>query len=188
VIRRRMVENKRSDFGRAEAEKIRETFQDQPWKRETKMPWGWPKSVREIGVGMAVMYRSDKWKKPGKYESYKHICESHRPWRLFAAPGFAIEDGVRVHGHSTSLHVEAMPTSFAVLALFLGLQCRLFGTDGHLPAGDDGFYEVTIPKAKLCAGRTTGGDLFLCVYVEKEGPKLFLFGDELDVERDGIVG
>lgn len=188
-MRRRLVENKGPGFGRAEAERLRETFQDKPWQKETALPWTWPTSAREIGAGLAVMYRSDKWKKPRQYESYKHVCESHTPWRLFAFPGFEVQ-GVRLHSHAgrDSYSPGSMPDTVAELALFLGLQCRLFDSSGRLPAGDAGIYELTIPKAKLGAGRTKSGKFFLYVYVENEGPKLLLFGDELDVEKDGIVG
>lgn len=186
---RRFFDNKQS-FGEAEAVRLRETFQDRPAEWKDTFEWGWPKTMREVGVGMAVMYRSDKWKKKGKYESYKHVCEGKKPWRLFAAPGFVI-DGVRLVGEARTPKQTEFPDTIAILALFLGMQCRLFERDTSgifLPEGDDGIYEVSIPKGKLAAGRTRSGDLFLTVYVEDEGPKLFLFGEELDVEKDGIVG
>jgi hypothetical protein len=184
---RRRLYDKRAE---AEAIKLRETFQAKPWEWATEFSWSWPSDVREIGEGMAVMYRSDKWKKKGNYEDYKHVCEAKRPWKLFAAPGFHI-DGVKTYGETRPLRVPEMPDTIATLALFLGLQCRLKQRHGRrivTPEGDEGIYQIEIRRGKLAAGRTRGGECFLCVYVEDEGPKLFLFGEELDVEKDGIVG
>lgn len=186
-MRRRMVENRAPRRDEREAQRIRETFQDKPAAWDIHFDWTWPATLREIGVGMAVMYRSDKWKKPGNFEDYKHICESKTPWRLFASPDFTIE-GVRLAGPSAKLLSEKMPDTIAELALLLGVQCQLFGKDGKLPAGDEGIFQVTIARGKLAAGRTRSGEAFLCMYVQDEGPKLFLFGEELDVEKDGIVG
>jgi len=186
---RRYLENKRASFGEKEAIRLRETFQDKPWEWEEIFSWGWPKTVRAIGVGRAVMYRSDKWKKKGKYESYKHVCESKTPWELYAAPGFAIE-GQKVYGEEVALGRERMPGTIATLALFLGLQAHLFERDARglfLPEGDEGLYQLSLKNAKLAAGRTKSGELFLLIYVN-EAPELFLFGEELDVEKDGIVG
>jgi hypothetical protein len=178
-------------FGEADAAKVRETFTDRPavWREE--LPWQWPKRVTQIGVGMAVMYRSDKWKKRGEFEDYKHLCESREPWALYAAPKFSLE-GIALVGPEEAVKQADMPTSIAILAHFLGIQCRLFGPSGRsgyaLPTGDDGIYQMQIRRAKLAAAKTASGSLFLTVYTDDLGPLLFLFGKELDVERDGIVG
>ena len=183
-----MVENVKAFGGRDQAIKIRETFQNAPAEHETEMPWEWPRQLRLVGEAYAVMYRSNKWKKRrDQYESYKHICESRKPWKLFAAPGFSI-DGATLHGDSFETPLSQMPASFAELANFLGIQCRLFDTRLVMPTGDDGLYEIQIPRAKLAAGKTKNGKTFLTVYIESEGPKLIVFGTELDVEKDGIVG
>ncbi len=189
-MRRTYHPNLARSFGEAEAIRIRETFQDREAEWKDTFDWGWPKTMREVGVGMAVMYRSDKWKKKGKYESYKHVCEGKTPWRLFVAPDFEI-DGVTLAGESRTPKQTEFPDTIAILALFLGIQCRLFEKSKsgiYLPEGDDGVFEVSIPKAELAAGKTRSGGTFLTVYVKSEGPKLFLFGEELDIEKDGIVG
>lgn len=193
--RTRFVENRKTGrFGREEAIRIRETFQNKPAQWEETFDWSWPTSVREIGVGEAVMYRSNKWKKnPRDYESYKHVCESKTPWRLFAVNDFSIQ-GHRLVGASVRWNREKMPDTVAILALFLAVQVRLFERDSggiFLPDGgdgEDGRHQIEISNAKLAAGRTKSGECFLCIYVASEGPKLFLFGEELDVEKDGIVG
>lgn len=190
-MRRRIVENHRaSSSGRDAAIRIRETFYNKPAEKETEFDWSWPKNIRHIGEAYAVMYRSDKWKKRGDYENYKHICESKTPWKLYAAPGLEIAR-VELSGEARDVSTAQMPDTFAVLANCLGIQCRLYQKRGGrvvMPEGDDGLFEVQIPRAKLGSGKTRSGKVFLCIYVESEGPKLFIFGTELDVEKDGIVG
>jgi hypothetical protein len=188
MIPRRYVRNlTRAD--EREAVELRETFTDKPAVEKKLLSWGWPKTVREIGTAMAVMYRSDKWRKKGDFEDYKHICESPEPWTLYATPAFDLN--MPVHGASEPIPKGWMPENIAVLAFFLGIQCRLYekrGKELFLPTGDDGLHQVTIPKARLAAARTKEGDLFLTVYTEARGPLLLVFGQELDVEKDGIVG
>ena len=192
-MRRRIIENPTAFSGRDDAIHIRETFQDKEFEREIHIPWNWPTSLRCIGEGYAVMYRSDKWKKRrGEFEDYKHVCESKKPWKLYAAPSFHV-DGVELVGETKDVPASEMPKNFAELANCLGVQCRLYRRERGgrivMPRDEDaGFYEIQIKRAKLAAGRTRHGHTFLCVYVEDEGPKLFIFGTELDVEKDGITG
>ncbi len=187
--RRIYIPNER--FDEKEAAKLRETFTDKPAMWRDELPWDWPKRCRQIGVGMAVMYRSDKWKKRGDFEDYKHLCEAKEPWALYAAPGFEI-DGIEFCGPEERVEANRMPRSIAILAHFLGIHCRLFERGGRsgfeLPKGDQGLFEINIRRAKLAAAKTSRGDLFLTVYKDDTGPLLFLFGKDLDVERDGIVG
>jgi hypothetical protein len=184
-----MVENE-SRTGRAAALHIRETFQDRPSDREETFEWSWPKTLRLVGEGYSVMYSSDKWHKRGDFESYKHVCESKTPWKVYAAPGFSPK-GATLVGSSHPMPESDMPSTIATLANFLGLQARLFQREGSrlvTPEGDDGIYQIQIPRAKLGAGRTKRGKLFLTVFDKQDGPQLFIFGDQLDVEKDGIVG
>lgn len=191
MSRRRIIENPRAFSGREEAERLRTTFQNEEPDREEDFAWSWPHELRCIGEGYAVMYRSNKWKKnKNEFENYKHVCESRDPWKLYTVPGFTAS-GVSLTGHTRAVSPKEMPANFAVLANCLGVQCRLFEKHGQrlvMPEGDEGIYEIQIPRSKLGSGRTRSGHLFLCVYVESEGPKLFIFGTELDVEKDGIVG
>jgi hypothetical protein len=193
-VTRPYVRNFSKRFDVEQAAKLRETFTNKPAEKRTEFPWAWPTKVREIGVGLAVMYRSDKWKKKGDYEDYKHICESKTPWTLYATPKFEL-DRVEFLGPEERVPAGRMPGAIAILALFLGIQCRLYRRGArsgiYLPEGDEGLFEVKISQAKIAAGRTEAGDLFLMVYKDKKGdsgPLLFLFGEELDVEKDGIVG
>ena len=67
------------------ARDLREKFVDRPVEIERAVPWQWPRRLREIGTCQAVMYTSDKWKKRGSFEDYKHVAEGPqwilaRPW------------------------------------------------------------------------------------------------------------
>lgn len=198
-MRRRVLENPRgparSERSRDEAVHIRETFYNKPAEQETEMPWSWPTTLVHAGEAFAVMYRSDKWHKKGDFEDYKHICEGRKPWDLFAVPDAEIrdEDGepIELVGKERKVPAGEMPSSFAVLANCLGVQGRFYREHGSrivMPQGDDNIYQVQFARSKLASGKTRSGKMFLCVYVENEGPKLFIFGTELDVEKDGIVG
>ena len=192
MSRPRIIENPRVFSGREEAMRLRKTFQNAEPEVETHLPWPWPHSLRCIGEGYAVMYRSNKWKRnKNEYEDYKHLCESRKPWKLYAAPGFQVA-GVTLAGDTKEVAASGMPENFAELANCIGVQCRLLrkerGGRVVMPEADEGLYEIQIARSKIGAGRTRAGHLFICVYVESEGPKLFIFGTELDVEKDGIVG
>lgn len=177
------------------AKEIREKFYDRPVEKRLNIPWQWPRSMREVGLNMSVMYASDKWqKRRGSQEDYKHVSEG-KQW-ILARPGFLRqynqpERQVPVAGPMVDL--GPMPDTFAVLADILGVQVRLYeqgGSEGfQLPEDpDDGYHQVVIPGAKLGASRfPDSGDAFLIVYT-RAGVDLLIVGEQLDVEKDGIVG
>lgn len=178
---------------RESAKKIREDFYAKPVGKEKNFHWTWPTELVEVGECLATIYRSDKWKKKGEYEDYKHKSESEQ--RLYVVPGTPLAElkttGMKLVGPTETVPSRFLPDTVAELAHFMGFQVRLYekeGTRFYLPEGDEGLFEFTINHAKLGAGRCENGKVFLVVYHEKRGPYCFVFGEELNVEKDGIVG
>ncbi len=190
------------------ARSLRETFTAKDVRAETELPFGWPTTLQHVGDSLAVAYASDKWKQDGDFDLYKHVAES--PNRVFCAPGFLCRfdkpgEAWPTIGPRVSFVDVPMPKHFAVLALFEEADLRLF-TDGDDDApefggGDEGIVKVVVKHAILGAGKirwstTSKGrkdQPFLFVYSEPKGNErggvhLFIVGEELDVERDGIVG
>ena len=186
-MRRRIVD------AQDDARELRETFMDRGMRRVNHFDWEWPDRLCEVGTCLAVMYSSDKWRKPGKYVDYKHVSEG--PQLLYAKPDFIVdEDGqpMRVPGPVVELGGE-LPDTIALLAPILGIQCQLYQPDMsggyYLPNGDEGIYELAIPRAKLGAVRDPrSGKAYLVVFTDREGVLCLVTGDELDVMKDGIVG
>lgn len=176
-----------------EAAKIRETFMDRPAEWQKHFDWTWPTSIRKVGECLSVMYRSDKWKRKGSFEDYKHRAEAPQSLYFTSLCQVTGEDGdlLGSAGKAETTKPGRLPDTFAELAHFMGIQCRFYkkrGSDLYLPNGDDDLFEFHIPHAKLAAGKTIDGETFLVVYKDTEGPYCFVFGDDLDVEKDGIVG
>lgn len=172
---RRLVENRR-DF--ASAKKLRETFTDRPAKRVVDIGWSWPRSMDEVGVCTAVMYTSDKWKKIGDFEDYKHINESGREsHKLLISKSFSL--GIKTFKEPYDL--ANMPDSIAELANILGLQYQLYDKDGKL--GEQP-YEVNIVRAKMGAAIHPNGETMLLVYTAKA---LCCIVTGFEIEKDGIV-
>jgi hypothetical protein len=178
--------------GSAEAKKLRENFYAKPVSRTKHFSWHWPTELVEVGECLGTLYRSDKWKKKGNFEDYKHKSEAEQ--RLYVVPSKMAEIrslALPVVGPTEPVKREILPDAVAELALFMGFQVRLYQKEGSryfLPDGDDGLYEFTINHAYLGAFKCKDGTTGLTVYRPKEGPYLFVFGVELDVEKDGIVG
>lgn len=179
-----------------DAEKMIKTFMDRPHKRHVPMSFSWPKQLQEVGVGKAVMYRSNKWKKNlDDYEDYKHIAEASQT--IYVEPGFLREwsnprKKIPVTGPMVKTN-PPMPKHFAALAPLLGVQVHLFeeNPDGEivLPKKSDEFYEVTIARGMIGGAKHPETDEpFLFVYTPNGSVHMLLTGSELDVEKDGIVG
>ncbi len=185
------------------AKNIRETFMDRAPKGETDLPFGWPKYWQHVGDSLAVAYASDKWKKPGSYELYKHLAESRN--RVLVRPGFLRDyynsnGGWPVIGPTVSISDTPMPKHIAVLGYFeeADLQLHTSGTDEDPRFGkgaDDGIVKVSVGHAMLGASKIRWDAVsrgrsqpFLVVYSPSKGPFMLIVGEELDVEKDGIVG
>ncbi len=176
---RRMHENRR-DF--ATAKRLRETFVDRPMKKVTDLEWSWPRSMDEVGVCTAIMYTSDKWKKIGDFEDYKHITEtSVDNHKLLVSGDFdlGLPDDVDVFEETRDL--DRMPDSVAELANILGLQFLLYDENGKL--GDEP-WQVNIVRAKLGAAKHPNGETMLFVYTKST---LCCLLTGFEVEKDGIV-
>ena len=194
---------------RALALGICETFKDRPVEFETKLNHGWPMLMQRIGGSLSVAYASDKWQKPGSGENgkrfvelYKHIAESRN--LVFAVPGL-LHDFYKPGsswpsiGPYISMKGMPMPQHFAILGLFkeADLQLHTHGTNEDPEFGEDedeGIVKVTCGHAMLGASKILWSEdgeedePFLFVYTERDGVLMFFVGEELDVEKDGIVG
>jgi len=191
MMRRRVYT--RNFDGTAEAKKLREDFYAKPVNKTKVFHWNWPTELVEVGECLGTLYRSNKWKKnKNQFEDYKHKSEAEQ--RLYVVPAKMHEIrslDLPVVGPTEPVRREIMPDAFAELALFMGFQVRLYRKEGSryfLPEGDEGLFEFTINHAYLGAIKCADGTTGLTVYRPEEGPYLFVFGVELDVEKDGIVG
>lgn len=175
---------------RAAAE-IREAFYDKPVDSAFDFEWKWPKTLLEVGRSEAVQYTSDKWKKRGDYEDYKHVAEG--PQRLYVKPGFLRD--FSNSKHELSLDCEEvtlparMPTAVAELAPILGIQFTPYKWRGNrLVVSDEDPFHVMIQRAYIGAAKLPGtNETFLVIYTRSELCAI-ITGDILGVEKDGIVG
>jgi hypothetical protein len=173
------------------ARKLRETFMDRPPARQTIVPWEWPRTLQEVGIGEAITYSSDKWKKNGEHEDYKHVAEG--PQRVWVRPDYLVlyeNPSTRLEVVGPSKKLRHMPDSFAVLADATSVQLRLYkGTNSRhvVPNPDDNLWQVNLAKTKLGGARFRNGDAFLVFYTSS-GVDMIIVGDELDILKDGIVG
>lgn len=173
-----------------DAQEIFEKFHDKPSKKHVKMNFSWPTELQEIGEAKAQMYRSNKWKtNPKDTEDYKHIAESYQ--RCYVVPGFLRDysTGKKMSVHGPFLDVQGpMPKHFTILAPLIGIQVRLYGKSGK-PSGSDDLYEVVVQNGMLGGAKHPDtGEVFLFVYTKDHGIGMLITGDELGIEKDGIVG
>jgi len=179
-MRRRLVENRR-DF--PTAKKLRETFVDRRMSKVIDQSWSWPRSMDEIGVCTAVMYKSDKWKSIGDTEDYKHINESgEESHKLLISRDFDLGLPRGVEMFPQVYELSRMPDTIAELANILGLQFKLYDEDGKL---EDADYQVNIGRhVKIGAAVHPSGETVLLVYSKST---LCCIITGFDVEKDGIV-
>src|SRR5882724_6997093 len=177
---RRMLVNK-SDF--ESAKRIRETFVDRKVDKEIPIHWSWPKKLYGVGQSEAVQYTSDKWKKRGDYQDYKHVAEG--PQKLFVKDGFLVDYSSRRKLDFPCEVVtlpKKMPTVIAELAPILGLQFQPYENDDLRLSGK--FYGVDIARAYIGAAvHPDTHDTFLIVYTRRELCAI-ITGDILNVEKD----
>lgn len=175
---------------RAAAE-IREAFYDKPVEKIFDFEWKWPKMMLEVGRSEAVQYTSDKWKKRGDYEDYKHVAEGSQ--RLYVKPGFLRDfsnskNELPLDCEEVTLPAR-MPTAVAELAPILGIQFTPYKWRGkELVVSDEDPFHVMIQRAYIgAAKRPDTGEVFLVIYTRSELCAI-ITGDVLGVEKDGIVG
>jgi len=173
------------------AKRIRETFVDRKMEKEVPIHWSWPRKLYCVGQSEAVQYSSDKWKKRGDFQDYKHVAEG--PQRLYVRDGF-----IRDHSSRKPLPFPCeevvlprrMPTAIAELAPILGLQYQPYAEcedDEELVLSGE-FYGVDIARAYIGAAvYPESRETFLIVYTRSELCAI-ITGDILNVEKDGIVG
>lgn len=188
------------------AQSMVRTFKDRDVERVEDYRWKWPTKMRNVGDSLAVAYSSDKWKpknSKGKrdLELFKHLAESRN--RIFVKPGLLCDyyDPQRrwpVIGPDIYFDDVPMPDSFAALALFeeVDLQLYTLGDDDEPQFdGDEGIVKVTVRHGLLGGSKfgwsTVNGDddePFLFIYTRSAGVLMIVTGDDLDIEKDGIVG
>lgn len=189
---RRLLVN-RSDI--ESAQRIRETFVDRKVDKKIPISWSWPKKLYCVGQNEAVQYTSDKWKKRGDYQDYKHVAEG--PQQLFVRSGFLADYATRRRCDFPSDEVilpARMPTAIAELAPILGLQFQPYADPEPEMRDDDDlvlsgeYYNIDITRAYVGAAvHPETKQTFLIVYTRKALCAI-ITGDILGVEKDGIVG
>lgn len=173
-----------------EASEMFEDFYARPSKRRVNFDFGWPRRYQEVGVAQAQMYRSNKWKKNLKeFEDYKHVAEGEQ--HCYVVPGFLRDyetnKPLKTYGPMIELD-EEMPQHITILAPLIGVQVQLYDRRGKIQKGEN-LYEIVVPHGMLAGGRfPRTEEAFLVVYTKSEGVHMIITGEELDIERDGIVG
>lgn len=191
------------------AKGIAETFKDRPVEREERLDFDWPDKLQMVGQNLGVAYDSDKWKAKGSNglrpsELYKHVAESDN--RIYVPPTLPFEDhqgkrlkkiGPRISLRELSEDGEIeMPKHFAILGRFEECNCVLHtkGTNENpklASKGDEGCFTLRVPHGMLGASKFRRGDKyqpFIFVYHPVDGIYFLITGDELGIEKDGIVG
>ena len=179
------------------AKRLREKFYDKKVEKEIPISWDWPTELIAVGQCEAVQYTSDKWKKRGDYQDYKHVAEG--PQRLYVKEGFlrdyTSKSRLELPGDLIELP-KHMPDAIAELAPILGIQFQSFRPCPEEAEGDEDyeyelsgeFYNVMIARAYVGAACLPGtGETFLMVYTRADLCAI-ITGDSLNVEKDGIVG
>lgn len=191
------------------AREMREVFAARPVEYMVELDFDWPSTLQNIGDSLAVAYASDKWKDldaKGKrdIELYKHLAESRN--RVLVKRGLLVDADDTdaawpVIGPHVALAELPMPKHFAVIGLFEEACLKLYTSNGsgyHFSkAKDDGIVRVQLRHAFLGGSKILwssndphdpGNEPFLFVYTEEDGILMVIVGDELDVQKDGIVG
>lgn len=186
---RRLIVN-RSDM--ESAKRIREAFVDRQVEKEVPIHWSWPKKLYCVGQSEAVKYTSDKWKKKGDFQDYKHVAEG--PQRLYVKQSFLVDYTSRKKLDFPSEEITLpgkMPMAIAELAPILGLEFQPYAEpedDEEDLKLSDTFFAIDIARAFVGAAvHPETGDTFLIVYTRTELCAI-ITGDILGVEKDGIVG
>lgn len=140
-----------------------------------------PTRWREVGDALAVMYRTDKWKKDGNDEDYKHLHDKADGKPYDVGQGVRIYEPVR-GGGGRSLPVPR-PRALTLLGYCLGVFVRKDDDSEIYEANPRGCYLFSSPSGDMLAlysphQQSNGSSGFLAV----------LAGGKLRVLKDGIDG
>lgn len=190
------------------AKDMRVTFADRAVEQVHRFDFLWPRVMQNVGDSLAVAYASDKWKPKNAngqrdIELYKHLAESRN--RALALPGFLYDaDNLEpwpVIGPTISFDNVPMPEHFAILGRFeeVDLFLHTGGTDSDPKfsrKSDDGVIKVQVRHGMLGGSfirwsiddPSESDEPFIFVYTEDDGILMIITGEELSIEKDGIVG
>lgn len=139
-----------------------------------------PTHWKEVGDALAVMYRTDKWKRDGTDEDYKHLHDAGDDKPYDIGKGVRIYEPVRGRGRSLPV---ARPQALTLLGYCLGVFVRK-DDDGEIyEANPRGCYLFSSPSGNMLAiyspeQQPDGSSGFLAV----------MAGGKLRVLKDGIDG
>lgn len=136
-----------------------------------------PSSWKPVGDALAVMYRTDKWKKDGTDEDYKHLHD-----RAEDKP-YEVRRGVRFYEPSSGGTQLPKPKAITLLGYCLGAFVR---------KDDDGQTYETNPRGCYLFSAPDGKTLYIySPHKQSDGSSGFLAafrGGNLRVLKDGIDG
>lgn len=140
-----------------------------------------PKRWKPVGDALAVMYRTDKWKKDGNDEDYKHLHDKSDGKPYDVGRGVRIYEPVRGAG-GQKLPVKE-PRALTLLGYCLGVFVRKDDDGDIYEANPRGCYLFSSPDGDMLAvysphKQSDGSSGFLAV----------LAGGNLRVLKDGIDG
>lgn len=190
----------------AHARRIRRDFQDRDADQSYRLDFSWPTRLYEVGQGRAFGYTSNKWQdRADEFEDYKHVAEG--PQRAF------ITDAVRRRDNHWRGPDEgpdwpafrldggwSFPNVVAELAPCLFLEVRPFERVYRDPKSGslrgkfgDHAARIATPQSVLYAGKMLDpqgrpGPTFVCICQKETGVLAVVFGPDLGVTKDGIVG
>lgn len=185
-----------------------ETFKDRPYEYSEDFPFEWPTELQNVGDSLAVAYASDKWKPKDErgrrqWELFKHLAESRNRALVrknLLKHQYAPGKNWPVRGPMVSLADAPMPEHVAILGLFEEIDLALYTCGkkrqlGFSPNPDEGIVKAKVRHGFLGASYIRWSAIgrgkdqpFLFVYTRSQGVLMMVIGDELDVEKDGIVG
>lgn len=155
------------------------TFHAKDPIRVAELRHGLPTRWKPVGDALAVMYRTDKWKKDGNDEDYKHLHDKSDD-----VP-YEVGEGVRIYEPSRS--GEPLPVSEPKALTLLGYCLGVF-----VRKDDDGEIYEANPRACYLFSSPSGD--MLAIYSphkqsnNKSGFLAVLAGGRLRVLKDGIDG
>jgi hypothetical protein len=163
------------------ARRDREVFHDSRNPKQVRLVGvQWPRRLVEIGEGWGILYRSDKW---NTVDNYKHLHESD--WRMFVSPTFKLsfDDGQDLRQNPDLAPVYDVEGEMPRHVAYLG---KCMGAQGIL--NDGRMVHIEIPGAHWAAARVPGDEGHAVIFAYSDAIHLVIVGEQLGIERDGIVG